>query len=173
MKSTLRTTTAVLLFFLSFNAANAQKITTALQFNDYMVSITDTLYSYGTEWGQQFNVAFKSKDFTSLAPARIKLEEFTGKKLLEVTTMKDIGGSENLRAAMLEFIVFEKQFTGEYFSTIEKFDSKSTDDEIQKALDNLAAGSKKEEVVLKKVREAQKDYAKKNGFTIEGEEAGN
>ena len=43
----------------------------------------------------------------------------------------------------------------------------------KKALDNLTAGSKKEEVVLKKVREAQKDYAKKNGFTIEGEEAGN
>ena len=161
MKSAFRTTAATLLFFFSFHATNAQKIATALQFNDYMVTITDTLYLYGTEWGDQFNVAFKSKDFASLASARTKLEEFTGKKFnnstwplskrfrfisfrknkarksngkkfLEVTTMKDIGGSENLRAAMLEFIAFEKQFTSEYFVTMEKFDSKSTDDEIQK-----------------------------------------
>ena len=170
MTSTLRTTALAILFFFSFHLANAQQPTTALQFNDYLVTITDTLYMYGKEWGDQFNVAHESKDFTSLSPMRIRIEEYAAKKFLDVTTMKDIKGSEKLRAAMLEFLAYEKLMINERFTPMEKLNSSSTDDDIQKHLDALATASKGEATALKKVNDAQKEYAKKNGFTIEESE---
>jgi hypothetical protein len=173
MTSRLRTTTLAILFFFSFHLAKAQQPTTALQFNDYLVSITDTLYMYGKEWGDQFNVANESKDFTSLSPKRTKIEEFAAKKFLEVTTMKDIKGSEKLRAAMLEFLAYEKLMISEHFIPMEKLNSSSTDDDIQKHLDDLSTAGKTESIALKKVSDAQKEYAKKNGFTIEEEKAEN
>ena len=173
MTSTLRTITLAIVFFFSFHLANAQQPTTAIQFNDYLVSITDTLYMYGKEWGDQFNEANESKDFTSLSPVRIKIEEFAARKFLEVTTLKDVKGSEKLRAAMLEFLAYEKLMINEHFAPIEKLNSSSTDDDVQKHLDALTTAGKAETTALKKVNEAQKDYAKKNGFTIEEDKAEN
>jgi hypothetical protein len=175
MKSILRTTIIALLFFFSFHSTNAQKITTAIQFNDYLVSITDTLYLYGQEWGGQFNTAYSSKDFKSLTPIRTKIQQFASRKFLEVTTMKDMYGSEKLRTVMLEFLAYEKLMIGEHFSAIENLNSSSSNEDIQKGLDALTIDGKSETAALKKVNEAQKEYAKKNGFTIEEDQgdAGN
>lgn len=167
MKSTLRIIALCLLFFFSFQAVKAQKIKTAIDYNDYLVSITDTLYQLGQQWGDQFNTAYQSKDFKSLTPVRIKIEQFASRKFLEVTTMKDMYGSEKLRAAMLEFLAFEKIMIAEHFTALEKLNSSSTDDEVKKGLEVLTTDSKSEAVALKRVNEAQREYAQKNGFTIE------
>jgi hypothetical protein len=81
--------------------------------------------------------------------------------------MKDVKGSEKLRAAMLEFIAYEKMMISEHFIPMEKLNSSSSGDDVQKHLDAFAAAGKAESAILKKVSDAQKEYAKKNGFTIE------
>jgi hypothetical protein len=142
---------------------------TALELNDYMVSITDSLYNYGTAWGAQFGEAFKSKDFSTLTAPRKNIEKFVDYKYAELNALKNIGGSEKLKAAMLEFLIFEKKMIKEQFIPLEKLDKNTPDAAKQTAIATLVDASKSEEAVLAKVREEQNAYAKKNGFTIESE----
>ena len=163
----LRAACVTILFFVSFHIANAQKITTALELSNYFSSVTDSMYKYGQQWGNQFSASYNSKKFGSLTPMRAKIDDYTSRKIVELTAMKDVSGSENFRAAMLDFLSYEKKMIKVYFAAFEKLDSSSTDDDIQKHMNDLIAVSKDEEVELQKVREAQQDYARKNGFEIE------
>lgn len=167
MKLPLRTSFVTILFFASFHIATAQKITTPIQLNNYLTGITDTLYKYGQEWGTQLSSSFTSKNFGLLTPFRTRIEEYASKKIVEITAMKNIGGSENFKAAMLEFLTYEKKTVTTYFIPFEKLDSSSTDDNVQKHMNDLIAVGKDESTALQKVNDAQKEYAAKNGFVIE------
>jgi len=154
-----------LIFSALFSAA--QKPKTALELNDYFVAITDTLYTYGTQWGSQFQEARKSHDFAALTASRAKIEKYANAKFQELVVMKDISGSEKLRAAVLEFLAFEKRLIKEAFVPFEKFNKTSSEEDIQKAIDALVNASKDEEIALKAVNEEQIAFGKKNGFEIE------
>jgi len=160
---------AIALIFSTLFAA-AQKPKTALELNDYFVSITDSLYFHGREWGSQFSKARKSQDFASLTPSRKKIEQYASGKFQELVVMKDIGGSEKLRAAVLEFLAFEKRLIKDYFTPLEKFDKSTSEEAIQKAIDALVAASKDESAALKTVSDEQIAFGKKNGFEIEKKE---
>jgi hypothetical protein len=148
-------------------AATAQKPTTALELNNYLVSITDSLFEGGRAWGKTLNAVVQSKRFDSLAGPRMKMEEFILRKQAEVKAMKDINGSENLRNAMLEFLDFEAKMMRDAFKPLEKFNASSTQAEIKKAIDDLIAMAATEKDALAKVNTAQEEYGNKNGFTIE------
>ena len=154
-----------LIFSTLFSAA--QKPKTALELNDYFVAITDSLYHHGTEWGSKFQEARKSHDFALLTAPRTKIEKYANAKFQELVVMKDIGGSEKLRAAVIEFLAFEKKLIKDAFIPFEKLSKTSSEDEIQKAIDALVAASKDEEVALKTVNDEQVAFGKKNGFEIE------
>lgn len=146
----------------------AQKAKTALELNDQLASITDSLYARGQEWGSQFNTIMNgSKDFKSLAKYRMDIEKFIDRKLVEVRGMKDINGSANLREAMISFLQFEKHMIQVGFSPAEKLPSNATEAQIQEVITKLTEESKNEGAVLDKVRTEQEAYAKKNGFNIE------
>jgi hypothetical protein len=166
MKSFLRYF-VVSLFGASGFIANAQKPATALQMNDHLTAITDSLYDRGVQWGRTFNSAYKTKDFSSLAPLRKKLEVFIDKKRKEVITLPDINGSEELRLAVLDFLAFELAMTKEAFAPLEKLNSNSSDEEIKKALEKLREHSSEEDILLQKVVKAQEAYAAKNRLAIE------
>ena len=167
MKSMLRNFILVSFFASSTILSFAQKAITPLDLNNRLADITDTLYKYGSDWGKQVGIAMSKKDFTVLAPYRKKAEQYADKKFLEVTTMKDISGSENLRAAMLEFLAYEKLLIKEHFYEFEKLAKTATNDDVQKLIQKLVTASEKEGAALKKVNDAQTEYAKKNGFTID------
>ncbi len=162
-----RTTVLVLTLTFFHNFAFAQKPTTALQLNDYLADITDSLFLGGREWGSQIADSKKSKKFSLLETPRKKLENFIERKRLEIVTMKDIGGSEKLRLAMLDFLAFESRMIKEAFLPFENFNNKTTDSDIDKALDNLNEIAANESKFLNEVKKSQAAYAKKNGFTIE------
>lgn len=157
-------------FIFSTLFAVAQKPKTALELNDYFVTITDSLYFHGKEWGSQFSKARKSQDFASLTPSRKKIELYASGKFQELVVMKDIGGSEKLRAAVLEFLAFEKKLIKDFFIPFEKFDKTTSDEAIQKAIDALVEASKDESAALKSVNDEQIAFGKKNGFEIEKKE---
>lgn len=154
----------VLLFVAGSVKVNAQ---TALQFNDKLAAITDSLYAKGQGWGVKFNEVKATKEFSKLTPYRMNLERFVDVKIAEVKKMKDVSGSQNLRQAILSFLVMEKTMIQKGFSPMEKLNSSSSDDDIQKALDNLIKESENEGLELSKVNKAQDEYASRNGFKIE------
>jgi hypothetical protein len=159
---------ATFIFFLSFSSL-AQKPNTALQLNDYMAGISDTLYQKGMEWGQTFKSALKAKDFPRLTPVRKSLESFIDRKLVDVITLKDISGSEKLRLAMLDLLFFELRMIKAGFVPFESLSKDYTDAELKDLSDQLTKAVADEKRYLDKITEAQKTYGTKNGFTIEGE----
>jgi hypothetical protein len=169
----LRAACIAVLFFVSFYIANAQKITTALELSNYFSSVTDSMYKYGQQWGNQFSASYNSKKFGTLTSMRAKIEDYTSSKIVELTAMKDVSGSENFRAAMLDFLSYEKKMIKVYFAAFEKLDSSSTDDDIQKHMNDLIAVSKDEEVELQKVREAQQDMLRKMVLKLKKEVTNN
>lgn len=169
MKKVLSTIVFIVAVLFSSNIY-AQKAKTALQLNDQLASITDSLYARGQEWGSQFNTIMNgSKDFKPLAVYRMNIEKFIDRKLVEVRGMKDIAGSGELREAMINFLQFEKHMIQIGFTPAEKLPANATEEQIQEVITKLTEESKNETSVLDKVREAQTAYAKKNGFAIESE----
>ncbi len=146
--------------------ATAQTFASAIDLNDYFVSITDTLYKGGQEWGNQMSKAAKTKDFSSVTPARKKMELFIDRKLASLDKMKDQFGSEKLRLATRDFLVYEKRLVLEGFIPLEKLNKNSTDEDLKKAFASLTAAAEKETAEIQKVNQAQEEFAEKNGFSI-------
>jgi hypothetical protein len=161
---------AVLAFVCVSLFSNAQKFSTALELNNYFASINDTLYAGGKAWGTRLNTVMESKSFDSLTPLRVKLLKYINGKQQELKTMKDMAGSEKFRLAMLDFLAFEEKMMVEAFAPLEKLNKTSTDADVKKALNSLVALAANENAELKKVNDAQNEFAQKNGFTVEKEE---
>lgn len=169
MKSLLTTVCLVIVFTFGTLPANAQQTpTTPLEFNDYLVSVTDSLYEMGREWGRKFNEVNQSKKYGELSSSRKQMESYIKRKQVLVTRLKNIGGSEELKKAQLDFLALELQIVKDAFIPLEKLTASSSDAEIKYALDNLRTLSAREDESLQKVIAAQVAYGKKNGFRVEG-----
>ena len=160
-----------LLVVLLFAVATT-KAQTPLRLNDDLTGITDSLYAYGQKWGTQFSKAYTDGNYSGLKTIAADMAAFISKKISFVQNMKDVNNSKPLRVAMLDFLAFEKQMTVDGFSPFESFNSSTTKEKIQAALDALTEKSKAEETILKKLAAAQEVYAKENGFKI-AEKTGN
>ncbi len=154
------------LLFIASIPAIAQELT-PIEFNDKLVGITDELYQKGTSWGTKFNEVYTSKDFASLRPYRESLETFIDGKIADVKSMKDVKNSKDLRMAMISFLNFERKMATDAFKPMDQLSSSASDEEIQKAYDNLQLLAKDEAAELDKVAAAQEAYGAANGFTIE------
>jgi len=143
----------------------AQK--TALEFNDQLATITDSLNFYGREWGGEAKEALQSKDFKPLVASRQRLETYINRQLSGLATMKDVKNSGKLREAMISFLNFEKSAIISAMKPFEKMTAGTADEEQQKAIEALTESSKGEEAELHKVYVEQQAYAKANGFPLE------
>lgn len=151
-------------------ATSALKAQTPIEFNDILVNITDSFYAKGQQWGRMFNEARKTNEFSKLEQTRLILEKFCNEKVTEVSMMKDVGGSESLRKAMINYLLFEKEMVSKAFMPLEKIPSTASPSEVDSALKKLNELAEKENEMLHLVNEAQVAYAKKHGFKIEASE---
>jgi hypothetical protein len=161
---------AAALLCLSFTSFSQPKTKmTPLEYNDYLSSITDSLYSKGTKWGTKFAETKKGdQNFSKLKSLRKDISTFLILKKEEVKKFAAVGkGGEDLKRAMLNFMDYELDMVEIGFMPVENLTSSSTDKEIDAAMDNLISQSGKEGDVLKMVRAAQMAFAKENGFTLE------
>lgn len=160
---------ALLALSLQFRTA-AQNTDAAIDLNDRISSITDSLYALGAEWGQQVGVAFEKGEYVSLKPIRIKMEAFIARKQLEVLKMKDIGGSEQLRLAMLGFLFYEADMINENFVPLEKMTGSADSEKVQELIARIQEASAAETERIQLVIQQQHKYAAKNGFRIAARE---
>lgn len=165
--------TGILLLCLSLNvSAQSKQKMAPLDYNDQMVSITDSLYIMGQAWGTKFNEIFNGdKNFANLATTRKSLSAFISRKTEKVKNQTPVGkGGEGLKSAVISFLGFENKMIESAFTSMEKLTPASTQEEIEAAYNHLTAEASKEAEVLKLVNAAQEAYASQNGFTIEAAE---
>lgn len=155
---------SLLLAFVPFTGYSQK---TALELNDEIANITDSLFSYGQKWGNAFSEAAPSKDFSTLAKHRKATELFIDNSIQRIKNMHDIGDSQDLRLAMVDFLMFEKDMVRNGFTPAEKLSANTTDADIDAFISNLTNLSAKESIYLEKVRKEQEKYAEQNGFSIE------
>ena len=149
--------------------AKAQQPTTALELNNIMADITDSLFMGGSEWGKAFRDAKKSGRYDLIKPYRVRMENFINRKIEYVLTLKDINNSKPLRLAVIEFLSYEKRLLQEAFIPFESLKPSISKEEVQKLIDNLSTLAAREKDMLAKVSEAQELYGVENGFAIEEE----
>ena len=142
---------------------------TPIEFNNKLVSVNDSLFIMGQQWGKKFNEVKPVKEYSKLASARQQLESYITRKLAEVRSMKDVAGSKEFREGMIDFLLFERKLIEVGFKPIEKLTGSSTDAEVKTAIDGLIQASKDENTKLETFRKLQAAYAEKNGFKIEGQ----
>ncbi len=139
----------------------------ALAFNDYCASLTDSLYTYGTAWGQAFGNAYESNSFSQLTVHSNKIYSFIEKSQKDLIKRKVNPDMEDLKVAVLDFLAFEKAMIQEAFKPFEQFTDKTSDETIKAQLDLLTSKTAQEEKVLTAVRAEQEKVAKLYDFTME------
>ncbi len=169
MKSFLIRTSLALGLVFTTKMSSAQKFESARDLSDFYASVMDSLYAAGAEWGTQVGKSMETMNFNAVIPIRKKMESFIDKKLSELAKIKDQFGCEDLRLTTMDILGLEKMLTQEAFIPAEKLTKTSTEADIEKLINGLKAAEKKEEAAMVRIKEAQKDCAAKNGFTIDGE----
>ncbi|MBI1342697.1 MAG: hypothetical protein GC171_07185 [Terrimonas sp.] len=144
-----------------------QEPKTPFELNETLAGISDSLYTIGVNWGNAFNEANQSGDFSAIKTVRVSLEKYIDTKITYVSNMKDVKNSKAFRLAILDFLNYEKSFCDDGLKPFENLDSKSSDADKKKLLDQLTPILSKEENLLKAIAVVQKKYAEENGFTIQ------
>lgn len=162
----------MVLFVMLITAALALRAQTPMQYNNKLVTITDSLNAKGTRWSRTFREVKVIKEFGDLAPYRKDLEQYIDSKIAELKADGDVSGSGELKKAVLEFLNYERNMVHTYFAAMESFSETSTDEEIKAAIQNLSAEAQKENSLLTQVNQAQDAYARKNNFNIDAPAAG-
>ena len=141
----------------------------ALQFNNEIVKITDSLFILGQAWGNVFKKANQTREFNLLTEPREKLDLFLEARLAALRKQGDVGvDGRELREAMIRFLEFEQNLFKEAFLPFEKLDANSTQEAVNAVIEKLKAAVTQERNEIARLQEVQAAYGKKNGFTIQG-----
>ncbi|RYY57631.1 MAG: hypothetical protein EOO09_01605 [Chitinophagaceae bacterium] len=155
-----------LLVLCTVDAFSQKQFDTPLAMNDYLVSHVDSLFILGTDMGNALGTGVKKKDFSGLAATKTAIVRYGAAKQAEIRKVKDQFGSEDFRKGILDFLEFEMDLMKTKTTLMDKLHSQSTDAEIQAAIDQMIAESKREEEYLRKIGLLQEQFAKKNGITL-------
>ena len=147
-----------------FTACKSQK--TAIEFNDKIVAINKGFYEKGQVFGTALKTALATKDFSKLGPQCDEMVVVVNDGIAKLNAMENVSGSEELKEQALNYFKFEKTLIDKAFVPFKSMNATTSDEEIKTATDNLMTAAKDENNYLEKVRLAQNEYAKKNGFTI-------
>ena len=155
---------AILLVLSGCNSKNKKK---AYDFNQKLVEISDTLNKKGTRIGTEVALAVNTRDFSKVDIINKELLDFIEIKTAELKKTPNTAGSEKLKVAMLDFLAFEKDMISSYFIPMGKMNAQTPDTIIQAAVERMVDKSKDESSFLARVQQAQKEYARNNGFVVE------
>ena len=140
----------------------------ALQLNNTIVAVNDSLYFMGREFGSLINESYQSKDFSRIRSFRTGFEKFLDSSKKSMMELKDVGGSEPLRNCEIELLKIEQQMIRQDFVPFEQLSPASTGSEISYLFDNVQKDAKEETRQMKEFKRLQEEYALKNGFTLRG-----
>lgn len=143
-------------------SCNFNKKEDCIKLDTQIGMINDSLLKYGAEWGDELEIAIKTLNFSELQPIRIKMQEFVDKKIVDVQSMKNVGGSEKLLDTELEFLQVEKEIIANKLQTFEQFSDTVKMDDLSNAYARMQLSAVKENDLLEKLHKLRDEYAEKN-----------
>lgn len=136
----------------------------AMRLSSELSFINDSLFYYGKTWNDELKVAVNLSDYSKLKFIRQDLENYIDRKSEYIRNMEDVGGSEELRKAELEYLAFEKQVVRSKFTPFEQFDTSTSAETLAAAYENLLSSMEDEKPKLENFQKQQEAYAEKNDF---------
>ena len=155
---------ALLFIFMQSCQSPGQK--KALDYNNKIANISKVNQDKWKEVGEEISAAKESHEFSKLTTLTNNLIDFLDKKIAEVNAMENPLGSEELKNATIKFLRFEKSTADEALIPYTKMNKETSSEEFQSATQALLEAAKNEEPYLLKLQDAQRAFAKKNGFEI-------
>jgi hypothetical protein len=147
-------------------ASCADKEHDIVALNNELTTINDSLFYKGQAWGEEFKIAFNSGDYSQLRMARQEVQTYIEQGIDKVGAMEDAGGSQQFRAAEMEYLQFERDVIVQKMKVFESFADTTNKEQVSKAYADLINSSKEEQVKLNTLHDAQKQYADKNGIEL-------
>ncbi len=162
--------TSFFIVLLVFNA-KSQQPQTAIEMNNILVSVIDSLHEAGTSWTNRYQTVSKTKEYALLASNREEIIILIDRLSNGISLLQDIGGSEEFRKAIIEFLSFERSLVADYMGSFERLNATSSEDEINGLFSKLNEITTTEKEKLWDINAIQAAYAYKNGFTIDSKDS--
>lgn len=137
----------------------------ALKLNNTIVAINDSLFDKGKVWGEEFKISYNTGSFSALYPLRLDMQQFVERNVDMVKSMRDVGGSEELRKAEIDFLQFEQEAI-KTMSGFESFNETTDSLLIEQSVSALLLVSKTEQEKIDALKDLQYKYAKANDFEL-------
>lgn len=132
------------------------------QLDNEIATINDSLLWYGSQWGDELEIAVNTLDFTQLRPIRVEMLNYIERKTEDVKEMDNVGGSEELLKTELEFLDVEKKIVQNKLSAFEQFDDSVTMDELTTAYTAMQVSAVQEDELLREIHKLREEYEVKN-----------
>lgn len=133
----------------------------ALEFNEKINAIEASLLNDVKTTDDNVSVFFERQQYDSAAASSQRMEELVAVKLKEVESLQvpNVKEGDNLKKAAIRYFSYMKKIYGTY----KTFALQPTEEERR----NLVRVSEGAKDALEDIQNAQKKYAKANGFRIE------
>lgn len=154
----------ILVFLLIITSASCvfDKKEKCRELDNEIATINDSLLWYGSQWGDELEVAVNTLDFTQLPPIRIRMQDYIERKISTVQDMDNVGGSEELLEAELKFLKVEKKIVQQKLSAFEQFDETVSMDELSTAYASIQVSAVEEDELLREIHRLREEYEVKN-----------
>lgn len=145
-------------------SCNFNKKEDCIQLDNTISTINDTLMVKGNNWGEEFEVAVNTLDFSQLHRARTDMQSYIEGKIKVVNKLKPVGKADDLIAAEIAFLKFEQEVVANKFSVFEQYDTTVSMDELTESYVNLQMSSDTEQELIEQVQRKREEYAERNEF---------
>lgn len=138
----------------------------AIELNDKLAGITKEIEAQGTNLQPVMQQSVSDGDFSRLAEPLNKVNTFIDAKIKEASAVKNVSGSEEYTKSVIDLLNLEKKIVTDAFIPISKLNRSTPPAQLAAAFTNMQNIVKEEQGAIGKIKKAQEDFAKKNGFVV-------
>ena len=158
---------AFALFFIITQGCQSPGQKKALDYNNKIAEISKTNQSKWIDIVNEITKLEQTRNFSKLGPLSDDLINFLDKEINELNNTPGPPGSEELKTTAVDFFSFERKTADEKIRPFAQMNDQTSNDEIQTKYQELQQAAADEAPILSKLRDAQRKFAKENGFKIE------
>jgi hypothetical protein len=126
----------------------------------------DTLDKMTQEWHQLLSKALVTKNFTYLAPHRIRMAQFLSRSRPKVANLEITPSSESIRDSEEVFLTNQATFISDVYPQFESNNELTPNEVLQNQMKALGNDLENETSVSASIRQSLHTYAKKNGLNV-------
>lgn len=158
----------IFLLFLTtaFSSCSYYEHMAQLQFYTQLSGTNDSLDKMTVEWHQLLTRAVAAKNFSGLAPCRIKIGEFMSRNRAKVANIELPPTAENIRDSEEAFLAARAIIVSEIYPTFEPFNDITPNEDIDGQLRLVADDQEKETLAMEAIKKSLQAFAQRNHLKI-------